>query len=95
MGRYDTEGYSTPSAQSSADTLSNDPTPMPAKQEKAEQEKQLESNEKGNDGTHLETPSANKAGPPPPPNGGLVAWLHVVGGFCELRPEARMELEAN
>lgn len=27
-------------------------------------------------------PPSKPAGPPPPPNGGLVAWLHVVGGFC-------------
>ncbi|KAK5946445.1 hypothetical protein PMZ80_000588 [Knufia obscura] len=33
----------------------------------------------------VETPSPEPAkpagGPPPPPNGGLTAWLHVVGGF--------------
>lgn len=29
-----------------------------------------------------EPPQPQKpAGPPPPPNGGLVAWLHVLGGF--------------
>lgn len=28
-----------------------------------------------------EQPQKPAAGPPPPPNGGLVAWLHVVGGF--------------
>ena len=26
-------------------------------------------------------PAPPRTGPPPPPNGGLVAWLHVVGGF--------------
>lgn len=27
-------------------------------------------------------PPTKPGGIPPPPNGGLVAWLHVVGGFC-------------
>lgn len=27
-------------------------------------------------------PLQKPAGIPPPPNGGLVAWLHVLGGFC-------------
>lgn len=27
-------------------------------------------------------PPQKQGGIPPPPNGGLVAWLHVVGGFC-------------
>ncbi|KAI1770472.1 MFS general substrate transporter [Hypoxylon cercidicola] len=33
--------------------------------------------------TELESaaPAPPRTGPPPPPNGGLVAWLHVVGGF--------------
>lgn len=26
-------------------------------------------------------PEPPRTGPPPPPNGGLVAWLHVLGGF--------------
>lgn len=32
-------------------------------------------------------------GPPPPPNGGLVAWLHVLGGFMVcLRKHVRVFL---
>jgi len=34
----------------------------------------------------VETPSPEPqkpaGGPPPPPNGGITAWLHVLGGFC-------------
>ncbi|BCS28338.1 uncharacterized protein APUU_61386S [Aspergillus puulaauensis] len=29
----------------------------------------------------IEQPSKAAAGPSPPPNGGLIAWLHVAGGF--------------
>lgn len=40
------------------------------------------SNTTTNDQTVKESEATKPAGPPPPPNGGLVAWLHVLGGFC-------------
>lgn len=60
-------------------STSEDPTPSFEKvkaqdnnTEKGEAERQV-----GKEGTVQPAP----AGPPPPPNGGTVAWLQVVGGF--------------
>ena len=35
-----------------------------------------------NDTDEKQQPQKPAGGPPPPPNGGLTAWLHVLGGFC-------------
>ena len=67
------------SAQSSAETLSNNGARQQEKPIESEEEKTLENKNDEPRAEQLAKPTANTVGPPP--NGGLRAWLIVLGGF--------------
>lgn len=66
----------------SESTLNSVHQEMEEKPHSPEQETQEPTPDNNSDIEKSPSPPPNKpAGIPPPPNGGLVAWLHVVGGF--------------
>lgn len=72
-----------PSAQSSQSTLNEHNQTMASQDEEknvSEPNREAPLDTASDEATKEAEPS-KPAGPPPPPNGGLVAWLHVLGGF--------------